>query len=880
MNLVELAADIEERYRRYLATTFYFRDPRLRSSFDEALRAGTLSKGPFLEVTPAYARGEAPETLFASVLGHPIESSLLSAIDGQRRLYAHQDAAVRRVGTGKNVVVATGTGSGKTECFLYPILLDLYREHLEGTLNSRPGVRAIVLYPMNALGYDQRDRLGRLYAQLDELGSAFKFSYGQYTGATPEDPSDNFRHASDVYANRFPGELVFRNEMRASPPHILLTNFSMLEYQLLRPDDSPLFDGQNANTWKFLVLDEAHQYKSTRGAEMSFLLRRLKQRLRRNGNTQRFHCIATSASLTGDESDRDAVASFASTLFDELFAACDVILAKTEHLATTNEARLDPSSYEDICSAVRENDPTKLPQASDRTRPAPSPDVPILAGRVLAKDGRVHLLQECVQTGTKELREIADVVFPELDVEERVSALTSFIDALSGAREPSSGGPFLSVRYHTFLRALEGAFIEFAPDAKVTLAPTTDKAAGGLSFELALCRECGQHYLVGRNISGFFCEAVRDPSRDDFGTSFFLPRSTEQDEEYAGPSAPSKKVFNLCVDCGALSAFGAPYRCDHESNIVVEEQPTAEAHADQLQECANCGHRGQDPVREVIHGGDGPHSVIATGLFEQMEQEPKKILVFADSRQEAAYFAWYLDDTYKSVLRRNLLYQSICALWDREPQSITLSEMADAYRRRCVAEGHFEETLGSQEQKRRAWTHVFQEYLSEETRLSLSGVGLLSWTIQWPKDFAPPACLLNDPWSLSREDALALTFLLLDQSRRDRAVELDTCGETQLDWGDLELFGTQRIVRVGPPGGQTQLVSWNGPKGWRTLLLAKVLARRGHSRESSLEIADRTLRSIWDDLVSFSDNQRVSSQLLTRVNTGRRVIPFGGAHAQ
>src|SRR5437868_1418410 len=115
MKLVDLAADIEERYRRYLATTFYFRDPQLRSSFGEALRAGTLSKGPFLEVTPAYARGEAPETLFAGVLGRSIEPNFLSAIDGGRRLYAHQDTAVRRVGANNNIVVATGTGSGKTE---------------------------------------------------------------------------------------------------------------------------------------------------------------------------------------------------------------------------------------------------------------------------------------------------------------------------------------------------------------------------------------------------------------------------------------------------------------------------------------------------------------------------------------------------------------------------------------------------------------------------------------------------------------------------------------------------------------------------------------------------------------------------------------------
>ena len=95
----------------------------------------------------------------------------------------------------------------------------------------------------------------------------------------------------------------------------------MLEYQLLRPDDCPLFDGPHGRTWTFLVLDEAHQYRGTRGAEMSLLLRRLKQRLRRSGNNQTFRCIATSASLAGGNDDRASVASFATSLFDEPFEA-------------------------------------------------------------------------------------------------------------------------------------------------------------------------------------------------------------------------------------------------------------------------------------------------------------------------------------------------------------------------------------------------------------------------------------------------------------------------------------------------------------------------------------------------------------------------------
>jgi hypothetical protein len=303
-------------------------------------------------------------------------------------------------------------------------------------------------------------------------------------------------------------------------------------------------------------------------------------------------------------------------------------------------------------------------------------------------------------------------------------------------------------------------------------------------------------------------------------------------------------------------------------------QTPADGHARQLQQCATCGYRGQDAVREVIHGGDGPHAVIATGLFERIEQDQKKILAFADSRQEAAYFAWYLDDTYQSVLRRNVLYRTLLAGWDREREPLSLADLADGYRRRCSIENLVDEAAAIGEQRRRAWVDVYREFLTEETRLSLAGVGLIRWSVQWPSSFEPPEILLKEPWSLARKDALVLTFLLLDHFRRDRAVELDTREETELDWSSLDLIGSHRIVRLGPPSGQSQtVISWNGRQGWRLKFLAKIITRRGYACDQALDIADTALRSIWDHLVSFSDCQSANCQLLRRVNNGRRLNP-------
>ena len=163
---------------------------------------------------------------------------------------------------GRNVVVATGTASGKTESFLYPILFELYRQHQTGALDE-PGVRALVLYPMNALANDQRDRLREICRQLQAAQSDFVPTFGQYIGETPYGPQGG---TGEGEASR--GELLYRDQMRETPPHILLTNYSMLEYLLMRPDDSPLFDNGRARRWQFLVLDEAHQYRGAKGMEM------------------------------------------------------------------------------------------------------------------------------------------------------------------------------------------------------------------------------------------------------------------------------------------------------------------------------------------------------------------------------------------------------------------------------------------------------------------------------------------------------------------------------------------------------------------------------------------------------------------------------------
>jgi ATP-dependent helicase YprA (DUF1998 family) len=230
-----------------------------------------------------------------------------------RRLHAHQEEAIRKVRLGRNIVVATGTGSGKTECFLVPVLDHLLRE-VDSGLSDKPGVRALLLYPMNALANDQLKRLRRLLHHVPAI------TFGRYVGETPEQRGK----AEELFRQHHPGEprlvneLLSREEMRDQPPHILLTNFAMLEYLLMRPGDCALFDGPKGQCWRFLVVDEVHTYNGAAGTELGMLLRRLRDRVVQSV-PGRLQCIGTSATLGGGQADCAAVVQFASGLFGERF---------------------------------------------------------------------------------------------------------------------------------------------------------------------------------------------------------------------------------------------------------------------------------------------------------------------------------------------------------------------------------------------------------------------------------------------------------------------------------------------------------------------------------------------------------------------------------
>lgn len=218
-----------------------------------------------------------------------------------RRPYVHQVKAWQALKEqpARSVIVSTGTASGKTECFLIPILDDLVREYEKNQLMPLVGVHALFLYPLNALINSQQERLSAWTAGLN---GGVRFCL--YNGATPDQVKESEQDAR-------PEQVMSRKTLRSSPPPILVTNSTMLEYMLVRKVDAPIVQ-KSQGKLRWIVLDEAHTYLGSNAAEISLLLRRVMHAF--NADPQQVRFVATSATIGSGEESKRALQEFLADL--------------------------------------------------------------------------------------------------------------------------------------------------------------------------------------------------------------------------------------------------------------------------------------------------------------------------------------------------------------------------------------------------------------------------------------------------------------------------------------------------------------------------------------------------------------------------------------
>jgi len=619
-----MATDVRDALVDYLSTTFALTDDSARSELQSFLldRSSGIFRGPYYRV----------RTPFRSVGREWVNP--LDWTPPHFRPYLHQASAFERLSSRDRApqptIVTTGTGSGKTESFLIPLLDHCRRERARG----RAGIKAIILYPMNALVTDQGRRLARLLNDEAALQAVTAGVYigGQGTHATPDRD-----HLVDQ-----------RDRLREDPPDILLTNYKMLDLLLLRQADQPLWTASRESL-QYLVLDEFHTYDGAQGTDVAMLLRRLGAAVGVAGPDRplgRVTPVATSATLGGDEDD-GALRDFAATVFGCPF----------EPAAVIGEQRLSPAEVLD------ERDPDAVvPLISELLRPRlPDADTPgswqALAATVFVADATPpatqaeltaalarHPLTHVVVTALAGGPVTAEAVLGQIDLDDQVSlawqysarnapleaaeALSRFVALLSAARQPD-GRPWLTVEVQVWARDVRRLLRE------VALAPRFGWWSDGPAEEqitqlpAVYCRVCGE--------SGWQALATELGEHLD-GTPEKIWRSSVNDRS---------KVRTILLarpdDVGVrtLSPIGLDLDQGIDGDLHVLITPDADAAAHET--CPACG--AQEAIRFIGSSVATEASVALTSLFgsDTLPRSEKKTLVFTDSVQDAAHRAAFIE---------------------------------------------------------------------------------------------------------------------------------------------------------------------------------------------------------------------------------------------
>lgn len=823
---------VAEAYYGYLCTTFQFSDERLSEQFKAGLRQkDKYVKGPIVQATPPFKKSLTLNDLVDEGVLSPLLSKCPEKVLS-RPLYAHQEAAIRKMVSGqRNIVVATGTGSGKTECFMLPICNHLLRQYEAGTLG--PGVRALLLYPMNALANDQVKRLR-------DLLEPFEFvTFGRYTGETLKTRGEGL----DAYRNTFncdplPNEMISREEMQTQPPHILITNYAMLEYLLLRPEDDPFFGGSDSDNWKFLVLDEAHTYTGVKGIETAMLIRRLKDRVV-EGETGALQCVATSATLGRGLDDAPGIMEFASRLFSEDFeydpadpSKQDLIVAEREPIDERSIwGRPDPQLYvvwRDILSQDDSADAvSRLAEAAIEHR-VPNEVVNRAYERfsssadgflygVMSGDEYVVRTQQLLAEDPLALTELAGMLFGSgMSPHTSEQSAVSLIGLAVRARPSEDSSPLLPARYHLMLKALGGAWLSFLPEPKVHLDQVArvtwgDKTA--MAYEAGVCQKCGAPYILGARVNsdsgnGWHLAPVSADSNDREARYYAVlapedPSEMRPDED-EDPIAydTSKSLYQLCPACGDIrraDSLGIECSCGVEKVRLLETKSASRL----IGRCIVCG--GQNTkhgiVRRVSSYPEAAASVIATSLYQELSFDesgmesrngqsapevqydedgwvidvsaprsedagPQKLLVFSDSRQDAAYFAPYMQTSYDRMLRRNILLGAAREAIDELPDlNIMVPDLwthAELKLRPVLPTG-YDALVEAQK-----W--VLYEFTGRDKH-GLERLGLLGFELERPERWTVPLHLQRK-WGLSESESWDLYQALLDTFRTSGAVSV------------------------------------------------------------------------------------------------------------
>lgn len=443
MNVFTLHKRLINEYQAYIKGFINIKDEAIRNQVADELAENKLWPEPLLQFNPAFKPGQSISSLCDKSILHPA----MAKVFHNYSLYEHQVQAIKRGSAGKGFVVTSGTGSGKSLTYMATIFNDLLKNP-----PTEPGIRAIIVYPMNALINSQHEEIKRYAKQYTEqTGSPFPINFAQYTG---QEKADN------------------KESIRKEQPHILLTNYMMLELLLTRSQEQPMRENLYRNL-RYLVFDELHTYRGRQGADVSLLIRRLHAHAHKQ-----LICIGTSATMVSGDNlslleQRTKVAEVAEQIFGAPYTEADVVM---EQLVPSLSTLAKEVTVNELAVSLQTPIIPDGPEENLRWHPLAT----WLEGRVaLAKQEGIW-----VRNKPSRLTDITTQLHNETSVprnicESRLVEVLEWINNVNTTRQAQGErGTYLPFKLHQFISQTGSVYVSLTPgpDRIITLEPGVRRA--------------------------------------------------------------------------------------------------------------------------------------------------------------------------------------------------------------------------------------------------------------------------------------------------------------------------------------------------------------------------------------------------------------------
>lgn len=742
LNSIEKAKYISNEYKEYLKSSFSFKNEKYQEYFEKELDKENLFKGPYLSLTLPFVKGK---TLNELINNGEIckDFRLLKSLDLNRKLYLHQEKSISRINKGRSVVITTGTGSGKTECFLYPVINGIMQNIQDG--NTEQGIRALFLYPMNALVNDQIERIRKILRDYPNI------TYAYFTGDTPEKitPNERKTKSDENPDNPIPeNELLSREEIRNNIPHILFTNYSMLEYLMIRPSDQTIFNNKTLNNWKYIILDEAHSYTGTKAIELSLLLRRVT-----GMSNRKQQYILTSATL-GEKGKSEAdILAFANRLTNAEYNIDDVIFSDRIKFNYDIDYQLTADEIIEMHA-----DKKKINDVCVKYGVALSNDEKANLYELLQHDKSVHSLYKVLENKN----ELFFRVYEKLNHLLTEEALIKLIDLINYSVK--DGLSVYDLKYHSFVKALSGIYMSFNNNASLTLTKT--KAINDCkAHEIGNCRFCNSSFIVGKEITNrltglkYLIQNDEVDIYENYGDSdVYLDYYLVGVDSKEGLSIEDRLVeHECCVKCGNIYAVENPnaLKCDCGTpvfKLFKVENSNNGTKSNNIGDCPCCGRSSNSGIVRTLNlGKDEGTALISQILYRSMEKtfvgsgnaqkkisllgknkkepteeknEVKQYLAFSDSRQQASFFAIFLNHSNTRFLQKRLIWEVIKN--NNFNNNIPINDVVSSIIKMVKDYRLFDNDLGD---TKNAWAAVLVELLKVDGNYGGEGLGLFNFAV-------------------------------------------------------------------------------------------------------------------------------------------------------